>query len=677
MKPTAGEMAKAHEWVDAKLIRASEHFFSFSYGGQSSEKLLASWKLERETNVLSGGIREHCLTYTDVETGLRLKCTATEYSEFPAAEWVLYFKNMGKDATPIMGNILPLDLTLNCKDDPILHYSRGALCSPSDFEPLCRKIGSKTRFQLKAGGGRSSSETLPFFNLELAGEGVVMAIGWTGEWFAGFSRSGDGKLRLQAGMARTHLRLNGGEEIRSSRILLLFWLKDRMRGHNLLRQFILAHHRPSVNGKPLEMPILVTNWGGTPASAHLAKIRSIIAHDLPVEYYWIDAEWFGTGEWWKNAGNWEVKRDLYPEGFKPISEALHQAGRKLLLWFEPERVCEGTPWYSEHADWLLRIKEGDEVYSWPHYTDMADPQWVVAESNRNQIKKGDRLFNLGDPEARRFLTDFISRKISEFGIDCFRHDANIAPLKFWMNADPDDRQGVSEIRYVEGLYSFWSELLKRHPSLIIDNCASGGRRIDLESIGLSTVFSRTDYIGDIVSAQCHTYGLMFWVPLQTGGGLGVNIVEADDYTFRSTWSSGLVFELNVKDDQYGDESIFNEVKRKLNQYLAIQKFFYGDYYPLTQYTQARDAWMAYQLDRPDLGAGLVVILKRPLSSFVEAVFQLNSLEPAAEYETVNLDTGEMSVASGKELMETGLRVRLVKKPDSALILYSKKVNPPQ
>ncbi|MEM2687731.1 MAG: hypothetical protein QW796_05230, partial [Thermoproteota archaeon] len=217
MKPTVGEMAKAHEWVDAKLIRASEHFFSFSYGGQSSEKLLASWKLERETSVPSGGKREHCLTYTDVETGLRLKCTATEYSEFPAVEWVLYFKNMGKDSTPIMENILPLDLTLNCKDDPILHYSRGALCSPSDFEPLCRKIGSKTQFQLRAGGGRSSSETLPFFNLELAGEGVVMAIGWTGEWFAGFSRSGDGKLRLQAGMARTHLRLHGGEEIRSPR----------------------------------------------------------------------------------------------------------------------------------------------------------------------------------------------------------------------------------------------------------------------------------------------------------------------------------------------------------------------------------------------------------------------------------------------------------------------------
>jgi len=675
MRATVSEMAKAREWVDTRLIQASESFFSFSYGGQASEKLLASWKLERKTIMPGGGKTEHVSTYTDAATGLRVKCIATEYSEFPAVEWVLYFENTGRDDTPIIENTQPLDVIFNCKIDPILHYSRGALCSPSDFEPLCRKISSEKEFQLRAGGGRSSSETLPFFNLELGEEGVVIAIGWTGEWLARFSRSTDGKLLLQAGMARTRLRLHAGEEIRSPRILLLFWLKNRMRGHNLLRQFILANHRPSVNGRPLEMPILVSNWGETPASTHLARIKSIIANDLPVEYYWIDAGWFGTGEWWKNAGNWEVKRNLYPDGFKPISETLHQAGRRLLLWFEPERVCEGTPWYSEHADWLLRIKEGDEVYSWPHFTDMSDPQWVIAESNRNQIKEGDRLFNLGDPEARRFLTEFISEKISEFGIDCFRHDANIAPLKFWRNADPEDRQGISEIRHVEGLYSFWRELLKRHPSLVIDNCASGGRRIDLESISLSTAFSRTDYIGDIVSTQCHTYGIMLWVPLQTGGGLNVNIVEADDYTFRSIWSSGLVFELNIKDAQH-QEDVFNEVRRKLNQYLAVQKYFYGDYYPLTQYTQARDSWMAYQLDRPDLGAGLVVVLKRPLSSFVEAVFQLNSLEPAAEYETTNLDTGERSVASGRELMETGLRVRLVKRPDSALILYDKKPQPP-
>ena len=55
-------------------------------------------------------------------------------------------------------------------------------------------------------------------------------------------------------MALTRLKLHPGEEIRTPRILTLFWQGDRRRGNNLLRQFILAHHRPSVGGKPVAVP---------------------------------------------------------------------------------------------------------------------------------------------------------------------------------------------------------------------------------------------------------------------------------------------------------------------------------------------------------------------------------------------------------------------------------------
>ena len=55
------------------------------------------------------------------------------------------------------------------------------------------------------------------------------------------------------------------------------------------------------------------------------------------------------------------------------------------------------------------------------------------------------------------------------------------PLPYWHAADTADRQGMAETRHIEGLYAFWDDLLKRHPNLIIDNCASGGRRIDLET----------------------------------------------------------------------------------------------------------------------------------------------------------------------------------------------------
>ena len=56
------------------------------------------------------------------------------------------------------------------------------------------------------------------------------------------------------------------------------------------------------------------------------------------------------------------------------------------------------------------------------------------------------------------------------------------PLGFWRGNDPPDRQGITEIRHVEGLLAYWDELRRRHPEMPIDTCASGGRRNDLETL---------------------------------------------------------------------------------------------------------------------------------------------------------------------------------------------------
>lgn len=54
--------------------------------------------------------------------------------------------------------------------------------------------------------------------------------------------------------------LHPGEEVRTPRVLLLCWSGDRMRGHNLLRRFILKHHRPHPDGWPLVAPLCNGNW---------------------------------------------------------------------------------------------------------------------------------------------------------------------------------------------------------------------------------------------------------------------------------------------------------------------------------------------------------------------------------------------------------------------------------
>jgi alpha-galactosidase len=652
--------------------------WSFLYDSRKSSELLPQWKHASKRQPPDAGQTKRAETWSDPRTGLEVRLESVLFPDHAAVESVLYFKNAGKEDTPILEQVWPLDhfvLDPSARAQTqklVLHYAKGALCCLDDFAPVERPFEAGTEVHLQPGGGRSSSEVLPLFNLDAGdGSGMILGIGWTGEWSATFGRDKENRVFMRAGMATTRLRLRPGEEIRTPRILVLFWQGDRMRGQNLLRRFLLKHHRPQPGAKPLVLPVLVGSWGGSPAADHLKTIERIRRHNLPISLYWIDAEWFGGAPWFRHPGDWEVRKELYPLGFRALSDPLHASGRSLLLWFEPQRVCPGTPWakFKDRPNWLLELQRGEPAYkqrnmNWgvPH----EDPRWILWESRRSQIVEGDMLWNMGEPAARQFLTDWLSERIKQFGLDWYREDFNVAPLEYWQGADPPDRRGITEIRYVTGLYTMWDELLRRHPHLAIDNCASGGRRIDLETIGRATALWRTDWPADAVHRQCHTFGLMPWVPLHMSEG--VELRKGNEYEIRSAMTAGL----NVKLPPQDDEKSMREAKALIDQYLSIQKYYYGDYYPLTPYSQAPDAWIAYQLDLPESGEGLVVALKRPKSMVKGQRLRLFGLDGAATYEVTNLDSSQSRKIAGSVLTGQGLELVLTGQPDSALVRYARK-----
>jgi len=657
-------------WMESSFTQPDRFFFSFRYNDKPFAQLLNRCTSDQLTRRSDMGRLERDYIFTDPATGVQLTCTCTLWENSSAVEWFLRIKNTGKRTTPIISDLLALDMvTDRQRKDPVLHYARGAVCSWDDFQPLRRVLNRGARITLQPGGGRSSSDFLPFFNLEQADHSsLIIAVGWSGEWKTEFSTDSSRATRIRSGMAHTRLVLHPQEEIRSPRIALIFYQGAVEEGQNLLRRHLLAHHRPKRNNQPFSMPLFAAGWGGTPATTHLDDCRKIIEADLPVDYYWIDAEWFGTGKWHQTVGDWRVKEELYPKGLRPISDLLHSAQRFFLLWVEPERVCQTTPWYREHSPWLLSVPQAQRHYNWGR--SQAEPDWVKWESLRNQICDNDRLFNLADPAARKFLTDYFSQLIETHGIDCFRHDANIGPLEFWRAADAPDRQGWTEIKWVEGLYAFWDELLQRHPGLIIDNCASGGRRVDLETLSRSTPFWRTDFPSNTTAKQCHTYGLASWVPLNATGD--VRPMTDDLYSFRSTFSSSMVLDLSgIGAMDVGDAKLAR-ANKLLQQYRAVQEYFLGDYYPLSCYSQAEDAWMAWQFNRPDLGEGMVQVFRRPQSFLESGSLPLFGLEPEARYVVRNQDEADDYECSGRELMEKGLAVHLPGRPAAAVMVYKKK-----
>lgn len=636
LQQSTKEKNKVQSWIDSHLTRETRSPFSFMYGGDPSASLFTTWESSNETTHHDDAKTEGILTYRDRKSGLAVQCEWEFFSDFPAVEWVVTFRNEGTADTPILEDVqaLDTDFTRDEEGEYVLHRALGSSASRDDFAPITDVLHPNTKIELAPVGGRSSNtRALPFFNIETTGGGVMLGIGWSGQWSASFQTDDAKSLKLRAGMELTHLKLHPGEEIRTPRILLLFWEgEDRMRGHNLLRRFILAHRTPQQDGKPVTTPFSAS---GSPLnesteSNQIAFTKRYHELGLGVEYWWLDAGWFDGG-WPSGVGTWTIRKDHFPNGLKPLSDAAEAAEMKFLLWFEPERVYQGSWLDTEHPDWVLKIPDNP-----------------------------NGLLNLGDHEARRWLTDHISGMITEQGISVYRQDFNMDPLLHWRAADTPERQGMTEIRHIEGLYAFWDELLHRHPGLIIDNCASGGRRIDLETTSRSVPLWRTDYdYFEPNGYQCHTYGLHFYLPCS---GTGSN--NPNSYESRSAVNSGFVLGWDVHSPHLPVEI----AQKTASEYKRIRPFFYGDYYPLTSYSTNYDVWMAFQFHREDLRQGIVLAFRRPRSPYLSARLRLEGLDPKSLYKLKFEDTGDAETVTGSALGD-GYEVTIDNAPGSQLIIY--------
>ena len=274
---------------------------------------------------------------------------------------------------------------------------------------------------------------------------------------------------------------------------------------------------------------------------------AIHAKQIPADAFVIDAGWF-EGGWPYGVGNWFANPAAFPRGLRPVSDAVHKLGMKFSAWFEPERVSEGTWLDVHHPDWILQ--EGKQL------------AWL-------KRKDKQKLLNLGNPAALRWLTDHLSEAITRDGIDILRYDFNIEALDFWRNVDAPDRQGMTEIRYIEGLYALWDELLKRHPDLLIDNCSAGGRRIDLETYSRSLPLWRTDFGGEPAEEQSINLGLSLYVPLHSVATIKDKADPPDLYANRSIMSAGLILMYDVRLPDF-DAAL---ARRIVNEERRISKFY--------------------------------------------------------------------------------------------------------
>jgi alpha-galactosidase len=664
---------------------ATEPPFSFVYGGRPSTALLGGWKLERRARVLAAGERqppdglvrrpaetnrasagkdergasggppdaargpralptdtetEHTLRWTDPATGLQVRCVAIEYADFPTVEWTLYFRNTGTNDTPILSDIQALDLSLKRPADGefILHHHTADNCTADSYEPHALSLAPNAEHRFASAGGRPTTGGFPYFNLEQPGGGLIAVVGWPGQWAAQFTRDADRGLRLRAGQELTRLKLHPGEEVRSPLVVLQFWKGgDWLRAQNLWRRWMVAHNLPRPGGR-----LVPTHYGGCFGNLRPLAGEEIEQFDgwgregIRLDYWFIDAGWYTHPDGWWNVGTWEIDRERFPRGLREVADHVHQKDARFVVWFEPERVVDGSWLEKNHPEWILR-------------------------------SGGARLLNLGHTNAWQWVLDRINGLLTSDAIDVYRQDFNMDPLGCWRAADAPDRQGLTEIRHVEGYLAFWDELLRRHPGLLIDTCASGGRRNDLETLRRAVPLLRSDYPLTGFNAtcsegqQCHTLGISLWMPFH-----GTGMPLSDAYSMRSGFVPAYRLGWDVRDRKV-DLPLLH---RTVAEFRQAEKFFLGDFYPLARWSLAKDVWVAWQYDRPDQGEGLVQAFRREDSPYEMARFKLRGLDSTARYLVTDLDHLDRPARfTGRELLESGLPLTLPAPRSSGILIY--------
>ncbi|MBR4727276.1 MAG: alpha-galactosidase [Clostridia bacterium] len=634
---TDAEREACRAWYDAHVATAQGDFaYDLTVGGRRLQTNPADWAVTVGAESAAGAVRPGGKTtqiaLRHLKSGLVATVEATIYEAYAACEWTVYIKNTGDKRSPVIRDFYAADCELPLGRSDV-YFSKGSAPAADDFE-LLRSAVCPTPMVFNANGGRSES-FLPYWNLCGAQGGAVLSLGWTGQWYAALRQTASG-VRVRAKQESFKAPLLPGEQVRAPLVTLTFYENENpIKGFNAFRAWETDCVCPQ-NQTPAMGYVIANEFNTKTCDALIAEVNAIPDDVMAdIDYFWMDAGWYTYTEgWYDGVGNWTPDPARFPQGLSPLSAAMRARGADFLLWYEPERVREGT----------ILCETG-----------RAHPGWIVQRDD-------NLLWNLAEDAACDHLIAYISASLRENGVTRYRQDFNFSPLAYWRQADKalyDGRTGICENHYVTNLYRYLDALLAAVPGLMIDNCASGGKRLDIEMTRRAVPLWRSDYNcgnadgtvkPDVLEAtQSMTCGLSFWLPCS-----GTNRY------FHSVYASRTAILTHP--------SVYEPDPAEFAKYKEIQTMMAQRYFPLTCGGPRQDNVLAMQFGDETRGAAL--IYRRPEAPDTAYQLRCSGLAPDAVYRLTDLDDPAFSAElTGSALMETGVQLRLQAAPSAAIILY--------
>jgi alpha-galactosidase len=509
---------------------------------------------------------------------------------------------------------------------------------------------------------------------EKQGEVIAGALAWSGCWNITFNynngklyhdTSGRRLLTVTAGIDNfaTDYHLPPEDKLSTPKFIMTY--SDKGRGqasrnlHNWARSYKL------LDGE-LERPILLNSWEGLHFDFDETKLLEIMDGTAAMggEMFVLDDGWFGNIDNARNGpdrglGDWQVNKQKLPNGLAYLAEQANARGLKFGLWVEPEMVNPNSELFKTH------------------------PEWVIQQPHREQILYRNQLIlDLSNPLVQDFVFSSVSDIINQsLLISYIKWDCNRSFTNPGSQYLPKNQQTHIWYEYVNGLYKVYDRLIKAHPQVMFQACASGGGRVDYGMLARNHEFWTSDNT-DAVQRIFIQWGTNYIYPaIATAAHVTFSPnIQTQRHTplkfrFDVAMSGRLGLELKPEDMQE-DELVF--VKSAIQTYKMIRPtVMFGDLYRLASpYDEHFAACMYVSQDGQK-----AVIFAYNLSFQLgqsQPHITLDGLQGNQNYmlkEINKLDAHshcsiENSLLSGEVLMTRGLSLNFTQEYDSAVLKLS-------
>lgn len=562
---------------------------TFTFNGETTEGLPEELRPVSKRHSFSSAVT--CTEISAIASkGMIITARETKYSDSPVVEWGADVTNRGKSDSDILtdfalsGVIKGTNAYITAGNGDTRNDDLFRRFAPVKVD---RKIVISPEFCRGADGAS------PFMTLTFDEYSVHLAVGWPGKWKMVLTPFEDG-VKYCLSQARCHMKLHPMETVRTPNLTMLFWQGDENKGRNLWRRFYFNHILPTgKNGEKIPPVMFLhthmiggySEFEGITTENQIEAIETYIKRGLKPDAWWIDAGWYPCEHRWWNVGDWTPNPEQLPDGFRPISDKLHENGVDLLVWFEPERVMEGSK------------------------LDYLHPEWCLKAHNSEGEEEKCRLLNYSDPECFNFVLNMLDAHIKTGGIDIYRQDFNFTPDKYFEENEDEDRVGAMENLHMQALLRLYDELRLRNPGLVIDNCAAGGTRNEMDMMRRSVPMQYTDmHIGKSAERIFHNYEMFSWIPYfrahaKENDSRFPNNRNTDEYSFLCAMTPAIT----VCHDYYEGETPFNVARKMIPIWRKAAEYqLNSDYYQLSD---KESGWYAVQFHNEEDGSGFIEVIR--------------------------------------------------------------------